>query len=69
MDSADEHDEMMMGDALIRANFSVDPARLAPAEWARLVAEAVWIEAWRLRNHSRALAALFGVGQKESRQR
>lgn len=69
MDSADEHDEMMMGDALIRSNFHTDPASLSPSEWARLFAEAVWLESWRLRNHSRALAALFGVGQKDSRQR
>lgn len=69
MDSADEHDEMMMGDALIRSNFHADPATLTPDEWARLFAEAVWLEGWRLRNQTRALASLFGVVQKDSRQR
>lgn len=53
-----------MGDALIRANFRVDPAALSPDEWARLMAEAIWLETWRLHNQAEMLAHLFGADVK-----
>lgn len=62
MDSASDEDEMMKGDALIRANFGVDPSTLSEEMWARLCAEAMWIETWRLRCKAEMLGRLFGDG-------
>jgi hypothetical protein len=59
-DSSESEDELLKGDALIRANFGVEPAELDDKTWARLTAEAIWIEQWRLKNHAELLAALFG---------
>jgi hypothetical protein len=50
----------LKGDALIRANFGVEPGKMDDETWARLVAEAMWIEQWRLKNQAELLAALFG---------
>jgi RES domain-containing protein len=55
----------LKGDALIRANFGVDPAELSDEKWARLFAEAVWIEQWRLKNQAEMLAIMFG-GKKRN---
>ena len=62
MKAASDEVEMMKGDALIRANFGVDPSALGEDEWARLCAEAVWVETWRLRNMAELLGRLFGDG-------
>lgn len=53
----------MQGDALIRANFGVDPGRLPPERWARLFGQAVWLENERLRNLAELLAQLHGAGE------
>jgi hypothetical protein len=50
----------LKGDALIRANFGVNPAELEYEQWAKLFAEAVWIEGWRLKNQAEMLSMLFG---------
>lgn len=60
VDDEGNEDEMMKGDALIRANFGTDPGALTETEWARLCAEALWIETWRLRNQAEMIARLFG---------
>ena len=46
----DPADELMQGDALIRANFNLDPENLNEEKWAKLFCEAVWIEQERLKN-------------------
>jgi hypothetical protein len=51
---------LLKGDALIRANFGVNPAELSQEKWAQLFGEAVWLERWRLKNQGDLLAALFG---------
>jgi hypothetical protein len=50
----------MKGNALVRANFGIDPAGLEDEKWAKLVCEALWIEQERLRNMGNLLAAMFG---------
>ena len=47
--------------ALVRAHFGVDPARLSPAEFARLVGEAAWIEHYRA--ELMAATVELGVGR------
>lgn len=53
----------MQGDALIRANFHVEPGRLSEDKWARLFAEAVWLENERLKNLAELLAAMWNSGE------
>jgi hypothetical protein len=50
----------MKGNALIRANFRLEPEGLSEEEWAQRFAEALWIEQWRLKNQAELLARLFG---------
>lgn len=61
-EAADPADTLMQGDALIRANFHLDPGPLPPEKWARLFAEAVWLENERLKNLAELLAALWKGG-------
>ncbi|MBB6499117.1 hypothetical protein [Pedobacter cryoconitis] len=49
------------GDALIRSNFSVDPERLQLSEWAKLHAQAQWLERWRLENQAELFKVMFGA--------
>lgn len=56
----DTADELMQGNALIRANLHINPENLEPEEWAKRFAEAVWIENERLSNLARLLAAMWG---------
>ena len=63
-DSVSEEDEMMKGEALIRANFGVEPGGLSESEWSRLVCQAVWIETWRLRNMAEMIGRMFGDGRR-----
>ena len=60
MDSEKEEDELMKGEALIRSNFGLDPSGLSEEMWAKLFAEAVWLETWRLKNQAEMLGRLFG---------
>ncbi len=60
MNSDNPEDELLKGDALIRANFQIEPSRLSEEDYPRLLAEALWIETWRLRCKADMLAQLFG---------
>jgi hypothetical protein len=66
MDNSDSkpEDELLKGDALIRANFGVNPTELDDETWARLFAEAIWIEQFRLKNQAQLLSALWGGKKK-----
>jgi hypothetical protein len=44
---------------LIRANLHVDPNGLTLGEWGERYAEAIWLEQWRLDQHSRMLGELL----------
>ncbi|WP_281322156.1 hypothetical protein [Flavobacterium aestivum] len=50
----------MKGDALIRANFSVNPETLQLSEWSKLRAQAQWLEEWRLKNQAELFKVMFG---------
>jgi hypothetical protein len=53
-------DELMQGEALIRANFGINPSKLNEEQWAKLYSQAAWIEVERLKHTAELLAALFG---------
>lgn len=55
-----EADGMLQGDALIMANFHIDPGAVEPEKWAKLFAQAVWLENYRLNNLAKLLAAMYG---------
>ena len=65
MNSDDPQDEMMKGEALIRANFGIPVDHLSIEDYSRLLAEALWLESWRLRNKAHVLAHLFGADKKK----
>lgn len=50
----------MQGDALIRANFGIEPNTLSHDKWSRLFCEAVWLESERLKNLADLLVQLYG---------
>lgn len=50
----------MQGDALIRANFSIEPENLQVSKWKELYVQAQWLERWRLENKAELFKALFG---------
>ncbi|MFK7061522.1 hypothetical protein V3Q90_15495 [Flavobacterium oreochromis] len=50
----------MKGDALIRANFNVNPEIIPISEWAKLYAQAQWLEQWRLKNQAELYKEMFG---------
>jgi hypothetical protein len=52
----------MQGDALIRANFSINPRELQMSKWGELYAQAMWLETWRLENQAKMFANVFGGG-------
>ncbi|MGB0869471.1 MAG: hypothetical protein ACPGSD_07725 [Flavobacteriales bacterium] len=51
----------MKADALIRSNFHIDPDGLQMSEWAKLYAQADWLEKWRLQNQAELFQMLFSV--------
>ncbi|HGE5775882.1 TPA: hypothetical protein ACGGHC_002722, partial [Flavobacterium psychrophilum] len=51
----------MQGDALIMANFSINPKELQVTQWGEYYAQAMWIEEWRLTNQANMLKNLLGV--------
>lgn len=64
MAESDDEDGFAKGCALIRANLHVDVDKIESGEeWARLYAEAIWLERWRNRNHAELIASLFGDGK------
>jgi hypothetical protein len=63
VNSDNDEDELLKGDALIRANFHIDPTTLDEQTWPRLCSEAIWIETWRLKCQAEMLARLFGAGK------
>ncbi len=52
--------ERWKGDALIRSNFHIDPEELKLSQWAKLYAQATWLEKWKLENQAEILSSLFG---------
>ena len=56
-------DELLKGEALIRANFGISTEGMTPETYARLMAQALWLESWRLRNQAQMIAQLFGAKQ------
>jgi hypothetical protein len=54
----------MQGNALIRGNFNINPDELDEDTWARYLAEAFWLEKWRLKNQSELLGSLFGAKKR-----
>ena len=50
----------IQANALIRANFQIDPEGLQLSKWAMLYTEALWIEKWRLQNQAELFKTLFG---------
>lgn len=64
MNSDNPEDELLKGEALIRANFHIDPDTLSPSSWAKLYAEAIWLETWRLKNTAELLARMFGTDNR-----
>lgn len=57
-------DELLKGEALILANFGLSTQGMSPDTYARLLAQAMWIESWRLRNQAQMIAQLFGANEK-----
>lgn len=55
-------DTQGQADALIRAQFGVNPERLQVSEWVKLYAQALWLEGWRLKNQAEMMERLFGGG-------
>lgn len=49
----------MKGDALIRANFHLEPETLQLSRWNTLYAQAIWLERWRLENQAELLQAMM----------
>lgn len=56
-------DELLKGEALILANFGLSTQGMSPDTYARLLAQAMWLESWRLRNQAQMIAQLFGAKQ------
>ncbi|GIZ15304.1 hypothetical protein [Capnocytophaga catalasegens] len=54
-----EVNSRIQANALIRANFHIDPEGLQLSQWTRLYCEALWIEKWRLQNQAELFKALF----------
>lgn len=52
----------MQGDALIMANFHINPKNIQISEWRELYAKAIWLEEWRLKNQAELFMNLFGGG-------
>ena len=52
----------MQGDAIIMANFQVDPSKLQVSKWGEYYAQAMWLERWRLDNQAKMMQELFGGG-------
>jgi hypothetical protein len=52
--------ELMMMNALIRANLGIDPSSLKPIEYAEAYGQAIWLEGFRLKNQAEMLVAMFG---------
>lgn len=50
----------MQGDALIRANFNICPEKLQVSIWAKMYAQAQWVENFRLKNQAELFKNLFG---------
>ena len=60
----DNEDTFVKGCALIRANLNKDPEKIkTEEEWARLYAQAIWLERWRNKNKVEIISALFGDGK------
>jgi hypothetical protein len=59
-EETDPADELMQGNALIRANFGVNPDGLENEKWAQLFCEAVWLESERLKNFAQLMAKMWG---------
>lgn len=38
----------------------MDPEELKLSEWAKLYAQAMWLEKWKLENQAEILSSLFG---------
>jgi hypothetical protein len=60
LSDVETEDGISKGNALIRANFGIDPAEIDEEKWAELVGQAAWIETERLKNLGKLIAALFG---------
>ena len=56
-------DELLKGEALILANFGISTEGMTPETYARLMAQALWLESWRLRNQAQMISQLFGGRQ------
>lgn len=52
--------EQWKGDALIRANFGIEPENLQISQWNKMYAQAMWLEEWRLKNQAELFRVLFG---------
>ncbi|MCB6232244.1 hypothetical protein [Flavobacterium psychrophilum] len=50
----------MQGDALIMANFRINPKELQVTQWGEYYAKAIWLEEWRLKNQADMFKNLFG---------
>ena len=50
----------MQGDALIMANFKIDPKKLQVTQWGEHYAKAMWLERWRLENQAEMFRNVFG---------
>jgi hypothetical protein len=47
-------------EALIRANFGIDPDTLQASQWCKLYAQAMWLEHWRMQNQAEMFKELLG---------
>lgn len=50
----------MQGDALIEANFKINPKSLQLSSYGEYYAKAMWLEEWRLKNQAEMFQNLFG---------
>lgn len=51
--------EKLKADAIIRANFHLNPDELQISQWSKLYAQAIWLEEWRLKNQAELFMGLF----------
>lgn len=67
MSDDDDKDTFDKGCALIQANLHVNPTEGTYEKWAQHYAYALWIEKWRLKNQTEAIARLLGGEVNETR--
>jgi len=53
-------DEILKGNALIRANFGIDPSIIEEKDWVELYQQAQWLERFRMKQQFEIMKSVFG---------